>query len=106
MPDQGADLALLSQRVGALHEDIGDMKMVLRELTAAVNKLALVEQQQEQTAKAMERAFIAIEKIEGRVSDIEKKLPEVTRTSVWVDRAVWGIVAAVMTFFAKKNGLL
>ena len=96
---------VLYQRLATLHEDVSEMKGVLKELTRAVNKLALVEQQQAQMTRAMERAFVAIEKIEARVSEIERGLPEVTRTSVWVDRAVWGALAAALTVVLKKIGL-
>ena len=96
---------VLYQRLATLHEDVSEMKGVLKELTRAVNKLALVEQQQAQMTQAMERAFVAIEKIEARVSEIEIGLPEVTRTSVWVDRAVWGALAAALTVVLKKIGL-
>ena len=96
---------VLYQRLATLHEDVSEMKGVLKELTRAVNKLSLVEQQQAQMTQAMERAFVAIEKIEARVSEIERGLPEVTRTSVWVDRAVWGALAAALTVVLKKIGL-
>ena len=96
---------VLNQRLATLHEDVSEMKAVLKELTSAVNKLALVEQQQNQMAKAMERAFTAIEKVEARVAEIEKRLPEVTRTSIWVDRAIWGAVAAAGALAIKKIGL-
>ena len=96
---------VLYQRLATLHEDVSEMKGVLKELPRAVNKLALVEQQQAQMTQAMERAFVAIEKIEARVSEIERGLPEVTRTSVWVDRAVWGALAAALTVVLKKIGL-
>lgn len=105
MPD-ATQTDLLNQRLGMLHEDVTEMKTVLRELTSAVNKLALVEQQQSQMGEAIERAFKAIEKIESRVADIEKKLPEVTRASIWVDRGVWAAAAASVVFIAKKAGLL
>lgn len=96
---------ILGHRLAALHEDVSEMKTALRQLTSAVNKLALVEQQQGQMAKSMERAFAAIEKVDARVAEIEKRLPEVTRTSVWVDRAVWGAVAAAGALALKKIGL-
>lgn len=104
MPDITTDL--LNQRLSMLHEDVGEMKTVLRELTSAVNKLALVEQQQGQMAQAIERAFGTIEKIENRVTEIERRLPEVTRTSIWVDRGVWAAAAASLMFLAKKSGLM
>ena len=59
------------------------MKSALKELSAAIIKLALIEQQQAHAMKAQERAFEAIAKIENRVAAIEQRLPEVTRTSGW-----------------------
>lgn len=97
---------VLNQRLATLHEDVTEMKTVLKELTRAVNKLALVEQQQGQMAEAMERAFASIEKVEARVAEIERKFPDVTRTSVWVDRAVWSAAAAALMYTLKKIGLL
>lgn len=103
MPDH---TDLLNQRLGMLHEDVGEMKVALKELTSAVNKLALVEQQQAQMAGAIERAFSTIEKIETRVAAIERRLPDVTRTSVWMDRLVWAGAAAMGMFLLKKAGAL
>ena len=96
----------LSYKLVALHDDVSEMKTVLRELTNAITKLALIEQQQAQTTKAQERAFVALEKVEARVSDIERRLPEVTRTSIWVDRAVWSAAAVMVIFLLKKIGLV
>lgn len=103
MPDH---TDLLNQRLGMLHEDVGEMKVALKELTSAVNKLALVEQQQAQMAGAIERAFKTIERIEGRITELERRQPDVTRTSEWVDRMVWAAAAAMLMFILKKTGAL
>lgn len=97
---------ILGQRLATLHEDVTEMKTVLKELTRAVNKLALVEQQQGQMAEAMQRAFSTIEKIEGRVAAIELSLPDVASTSKWVDRLLVGTAGAVGMYVLKKTGLL
>lgn len=101
-----ATLAILSHRVEAMHEDFTEMRAVLKELTAAINKLALVEERQTQFAEAQERAFKVIAKIEERLTALERKAPDVQRTNIWVDRAVLGVIAIVFLFIAKKVGLL
>lgn len=97
---------LLNQRLGVLHDDVSEMKIVLRELAAAVNKLALVEQQQGQLAQALDRAFLEVKELSKRVAEVEKRLPEVTRTSIWVDRAVWSAAGVAIMLALKKIGLL
>lgn len=104
--DQNETLAVLNTRLGALHEDVGEMKTVLRSLTEAINRLALIEQQQQQTAAAIERAFKTIEKVEARLVAVELQMQNVARTSSWVDKAVWAAVAAAVAFVAAKAGLI
>lgn len=101
-----ATLAILNHRVEAMHGDFSEMRSVLKELTAAINKLALVEERQTQFAEAQERAFKVIAKIEERLTALERRAPELQRTNVWIDRAVLAVIAIVFLFFAKKVGLL
>lgn len=97
---------LLAAKLETLHEDVGEIRTALRELTNAVTRLALVEERQTQAAAALERAFKALGVIESRVSEIEKKVPEVTRASVWMDRAVMATCGAALMYVAKSTGLL
>ena len=113
MPNEAEAMTALNIRLGALHEDVGEMKSVLNRLTEAITKLALIEQQQAQTAGAIERAFKTIEKVEARCEKaenrlnlIEQQLPNVTRTSVWVDRAIWAAAAAAAMYVSKAAGLI
>ena len=113
MPTEQETLAILNTRLGSLHDDVGEMKTVLNRLTDAITKLALIEQQQAQTVSAIERAFKTIEKVEGRceraetrLNAIEQQLPNVTRTSVWMDRAVWAAAAAACMYVAKAAGII
>lgn len=78
----------------------------LERITKGIERLVLVEERQAQMHSAIERSFKAIEGLDGRVVDIEKRLPDVTRTAVWVDRALWAVAAAAAMFVAKKTGLL
>lgn len=99
-------VSVLDARLETLHGDVSDMKNVLRELTQAITKLALIEERQAQAAAAQERAFSALAKVEERVTEIEKKLPQLSSTTVWVDRGVWAAAAAAVMYIAKKAGLL
>lgn len=105
MPEP-ADIVMLNARLGALHDDVGEMKLVLRELTSAITKLALIEERQAQAQAAQERAFKVIESLETRLSTLEKQMPHITSTSRWVDRAVAGTVVGAAVFVAKKTGLM
>lgn len=110
MPPTETTLALLSQRVETMQETqrtgFAEVHDVLKELTAAVSKLALVEERQVQLAAAQERAFKAIEKLEGRAALLEAQAPVARQTSEWVHRGIWAAAAAALTFVARKAGLL
>jgi hypothetical protein len=96
---------LLSHKLQVLHEDVGEMKSVLKDLTAAITKLALIEERQTQAAAAQERAFQALERVEQRVAALEAYVPANKRVSVWLDRATWGAIGLLLMFVAKKTGL-
>lgn len=93
-------------RLDALHVDITDMKSALKELAAAILKLAVVEERQMQFQQAQERMFVALERIDARVDVLEKAAPASMRTADWLDKAIWAIVVVVGVFIAKKTGLL
>lgn len=105
-PDQA--WTALATQLADLHSDVGEIKTGMsdfrdgmRELATAITKLALVEERQSQASLAIERCFKLAERLEGkiesvslRVTELEKAEPQQARTSEWVDRAVWAIVAA------------
>ncbi len=86
--DNQSDIAALSVRLGALHEDVGEIRTVLGRLTEAINKLAVIEQQQSQTASAVERAFKAFEKTENRQAMLESRLISVEHQQVRLMSAI------------------
>jgi hypothetical protein len=109
-----------------LHDDVSDMKSVLREMTAAINRLALVEERQATTAVALERAFTVLKELESRMSTLEKTGASVdvvelqkrtavlelanvntSRTSSLVDQSIWlvlaGVIGAVMAYLGLKK---
>jgi hypothetical protein len=54
-------------RLSILHDDVGDVKSALKELTLAINRFSIVEERQNNAAQALDRAFKVIEKVEGRL---------------------------------------
>lgn len=101
-----SELATVTTKISTLHEDVTEVKNVLRELTTAITKLALIEERQMQFSAAQERAFNAISKLSDRVAELEKRVPEQSKVAVWVDRAIMATVGATLLFVAKKTGLL
>lgn len=99
-------LQVIAAKLESLHGDVGDMKLVLRDLTTAVTKLAIVEERQAQASLALERAFKVIEKVELRLDALEKAAPAAAQTSTWVNNAMWAAAAVAATFIAKKVGLM
>ena len=89
-----------------LHEDVGDIKSALKDLTSAITRLALVEERMSTASAAQERAFKALAEMEKKVVEIEKILAAQTKTTNWVDRGIWAALAALGVYIMKKVGLL
>lgn len=112
--------AAFTSQLSVLHSDVGEIKNGMnefregmKELSAAVLKLALVEERQTQSMRAMDRAFILLEKltervdaVAARVGELEKAEPEQARVAEWVNRAVWAAAAAACAALAAKLGLM
>lgn len=110
-PDQM--LATFDERLRNLHLDVGDIKGALKDLTAAITKLALIEERQTQASLALERAFTAVEKLEEKLTGIDERLRSIekndvsqSRTSEYVDKAIWAAVGLLAMFAASRLGLL
>lgn len=99
------DSNLLAHRLETLHEDVGEVKSALKELAAAITKLALIEERQTQAAAAQERAFAALERVEERVTALEMQVPANKRMSVWLDRTMYAGMGLLVMFVLKKVGL-
>ena len=99
-------VSILSTRLESLHQDVGEIKNAMNSLSAAITKLALVEERQANTAAALERAFAAIARVEARLTDLEKADAHNKRTNKYVDSIVWALAAASLMFVAAKVGLV
>jgi regulator of replication initiation timing len=90
------DVSVLAARLQSLHKDVGEIKSALSSLTEAITKLALIEERQTVTNNALERAFVALEKLEVRIGTLEKEAPLNNRTNIWIDRIIMLIVGGFL----------
>lgn len=104
-------------RLSLMHEDIGDMKVSMRdsmkEVASAINKLVALETTQgsiiqtyERMSKQLEKEVEKREKLEERIDTLEKELPMTKQVQSWVTKALWGCAVAVAMFAAKFIGLI
>lgn len=111
--NNAAGFAVLAHKVDAIHSDVSEMRVVLRDLTNAIIKLALVEERQSQFAIAQERAFKVLErlemKIEGldsRIGSLEAAEPLQKQTSSWFMAAVWAAAGLAVLLLLRKIGIM
>lgn len=90
---------ILTTRMDVIHNDVTDIKSALKDLTAAITKLALIEERQTKTTQSLD-------KIEARISRLEQQIPIYTSAAKWVDRGVVALVTGAVVFIAKKSGLM
>lgn len=93
-------------RFSSLSEDLKEVKSTLKELTAAVNRLAVIEERQVTDRASLDRAFGSIKDHEGRLKVLENGQVTNKQVGAWVHQAVWACVAVVGLIVAKKVGLL
>lgn len=113
-------LAVLDQKVSSLCNDFSDVRSSLKELTAAINRLALVEERQAQLTLTVERVFKALDRLEQRaekdrgeiridlgkldtrVVNLEISEPMERQTSKWVIAAATGLITLMATVIVPR----
>lgn len=105
-PTSTSDVTLLSAKLQTLHTDVADIKGSIKELTSAINKLALVEERISNAVAAQERAFKSLERLEERIDILEKAQALDESQSKWLDRGVVALAGAAATYIWEriKNG--
>jgi len=88
----------LAGKLMSLHDDVSEIKGALRDLTSAITKLALIEERQTVTNASLERAFVAISRVETRLFELERMQPMNNQSRVWVERAVLALAGAALAF--------
>ena len=103
---QETEMALLTHKVESLHEDMGEMKVVMRDVANALTKLALIDERQANMLEAQERIFNLIERLDNRVDNLEKEDGKQSLATGWVYAAVWGAAGLLAMYVAKMLGLI
>jgi hypothetical protein len=106
MMSQETEMALLTHKVESLHEDMGEMKVVMRDVANALTKLALIDERQANMLEAQERIFNLIERLDNRVDNLEKEDGKQSLATGWVYAAVWGAAGLLAMYVAKMLGLV
>ncbi len=92
----------LTSKLFSLHEDVSEIKGALRDLTSAITKLALIEERQTVTNAALERAFVAISRVEDRLTELERIAPMNNQSRAWVERFVLALAGAALVFIWEQ----
>lgn len=102
MPPE-TDLAVAIAKIESISGDMAEVKATMRELAAAVSRLAVIEERQAATNGAIERAFSEIAKtnesintLGTRVTSLEQSQPIQQQSSDLVQSAVKYIVAMTL----------
>ncbi len=92
------ELNELANKLMSLHEDVSEIKGALKDLTSAITKLALIEERQSVTNAALERAFVAISRVDDRLTELERLTPLNNQARIWVERFVIAVVSAALVY--------
>ena len=103
---QETEMAVLTHKVESLHSDMGDMKLVMRDVASALTKLALIDERQSKMLVTQERIFNLIDKLDNRVDALEKSEGKQNQAATWVFAAVWGAAGLLAMYIAKMLGLV
>lgn len=95
----------IAAQMNRLHDDVGEMKGVLRDLTSAITKLAVVEERQLQTAKCVERIYRSLDEINSRLTALEQQAPLSKQTNSWAERFITGAMAILVVILLHKMGI-
>lgn len=116
MEREDASIQLVADRLNSLHSDLNDLKdsmrESMREMTAAVTRLAQIDERQihmnrshEKLETALQKSNEKLEKLENRIDTLEKEAPMNKQAVKWIYSAVWAVVAAAAAAFGKYFGI-
>jgi uncharacterized protein YbaP (TraB family) len=104
MPLDEISAAGIVHGLEALSHGFKRLEAVVDKMADSVNRLAVMEERQLADRQAVERAFKEIAELKQQVAANEKQILLQSRTSVWVERAVWAAACgAVIAVASGKN---
>lgn len=101
-----ADIAVLTNKVESLHEDLSEMKLVMRDVANALTRLAVIDDRQSKMIESQDRIFKVLDSHDGRIVALEKDDSHQKMAVDWVYKAVWAMVGVAAMYAAKFMGLM
>lgn len=101
-PERREGMNILSAQVATLHTDVTEIKHSLKDLTTAINKLAVVEERLTNSNHQLTRLFEQQQRIDARIDVLEQKMATSSNTTKWVDRGIMGILGVFLVFVWEK----
>lgn len=92
-------------RLDRMEKTQDETRDTLREVAAAINKLAVIEERQQVASSAIERLAAEQKRIDERLRALEISEPMQAQTAEWVKNAVWAAASAAAMFAANRMGL-
>lgn len=107
-----ADVDLLRTEFSSVREDVAEMKETMRQVAAALERLARLEERHATVSAALGRAFSAVSKtnvrvdaLVERVAVLEREQPVQKLASGWVTNGVWLAAGGLVTAALKRMGV-
>jgi response regulator RpfG family c-di-GMP phosphodiesterase len=95
-----------NMQLAAMQQEISEMKSVLKELTTAVSKLAVIEERQSTVREATQRLEDTNAGLIVRITALELANVTNKQTNDWAGKAIWGAVSGLGVYLMKKAGIL
>jgi hypothetical protein len=102
---QETEIALLTNKVESLHEDMSEMKTVMRDIANALTKLAIIDERQEKMSETQGRIFRVLDNHAERINELEKDDRRQSLAVNWVFGATWAAAGAFGMIVLKVLGL-
>jgi hypothetical protein len=102
---QETEIALLTNKVESLHEDMSEMKVVMRDIANALTKLAIIDERQEKMSETQGRIFKLLDNHAERINELEKDDRRQSLAVNWVFGATWAAAGAFGMVVLKVLGL-
>ena len=102
---QETEIALLTNKVESLHEDMSEMKAVMRDIANALTKLAIIDERQEKMSETQGRIFKLLDNHGERINELEKDDRRQSLAVNWVFGATWAAAGAFGMIVLKVLGL-
>ena len=102
---QETEIALLTNKVESLHEDMSEMKTVMRDIANALTRLAIIDERQEKMSETQGRIFKLLDNHGERITELEKDDRRQSLAVNWVFGATWAAAGAFGMIVLKVLGL-